>query len=79
MELTYRNMATSLAVASPMLVLCILLGAAGIFFLLPRASAGYLGAYAPGGEITSGFSDTRRTGTHRRDPAVRLGGHAHPD
>ena len=57
MEMTYRNMATSLAVASPILVLCILLGAAGIFFLLPRASAGYLGAYAPGGEITTGFSD----------------------
>ena len=57
MEPTYRNMATSLAVASPILVLCILLGAAGIFFLLPRASAGYLGAYAPGGEITTGFSD----------------------
>ena len=50
-------MATSLAVASPVLVLCILLGAAGIFFLLPRVSAGYLGAYAPGGEITTGFSD----------------------
>jgi len=57
MEMTYRNMAGSLAVASPILVLCILLGAAGIFFLLPRASAGYLGAYAPGGEITTGFSD----------------------
>ena len=56
--LTYRNMATSLAVASPVLVLCILLGAAGIFFLLPRVSAGYLGAYAPSGEITTGFSDT---------------------
>lgn len=57
MEMTYRNMAGSLAVASPILVLCILLGGAGIFFLLPRASAGYLGAYAPGGEITTGFSD----------------------
>ena len=57
MGMTYRNMATSLAVASPILVLCILLGAAAIFFLLPRASAGYLGAYAPGGEITTGFSD----------------------
>jgi hypothetical protein len=38
MGLTYRKMATSLAVASPALVLCILLGAAAIFFLLPRAS-----------------------------------------
>ena len=59
---SYRNMATSLAVASPVLVLCILLGATGIFFLLPRVSAGYLGAYAPGGEITSGFSDTVELG-----------------
>ena len=54
--------ATSLAVASPVLVLCILLGAAAIFFLLPRASAGYLGAYAPGGEISTGFSDTVELG-----------------
>jgi transglutaminase-like putative cysteine protease len=56
--LSYRSMATSLAVASPVLVLCILVGAAVIFFVLPRASAGYLGAYAPGGEISTGFSDT---------------------
>jgi protein-glutamine gamma-glutamyltransferase len=60
--LTSRNMATSLAVASPVLVLCILLGAAAIFFLLPRASAGYLGAYAPGGEISTGFGDTVELG-----------------
>ena len=55
-------MATSLALASPVLVLCILLGAAAIFFLLPRVSAGYLGAYAPGGEISTGFSDTVELG-----------------
>ncbi len=60
--MTNRNLATSLAVASPVLVLCILLGAAAIFFLLPRASAGYLGAYAPGGEISTGFSDTVELG-----------------
>ncbi len=59
---TYKNMATSLAVVSPVLVLCILLGAAAIFFLLPRASAGYLGAYAPGGEISTGFGDTVELG-----------------
>ncbi len=59
---TYRNLATSLAVASPVLVLGILLSAAAIFFLLPRASAGYLGAYAPGGEISTGFSDTVELG-----------------
>ena len=60
--LTYRNMATSLAVVSPVLVICILLGAGGIFFLLPRVSAGYMGAYAPGGEISTGFSDTVELG-----------------
>jgi transglutaminase-like putative cysteine protease len=59
---TYKNMATSLAVVSPVLVLCILLGATAIFFLLPRASAGYLGAYAPGGEISTGFGDTVELG-----------------
>jgi protein-glutamine gamma-glutamyltransferase len=62
MSLTQRSLATSLAVASPVLVLCILLGAATIFFLLPRASAGYLGAYAPGGEISTGFGDTVELG-----------------
>ena len=60
--LAYRKIATSLAVASPILVLCILLGAAAIFFLLPRASGGYLGAYAPGGEISTGFGDTVELG-----------------
>ncbi|MGH9537184.1 MAG: DUF3488 and transglutaminase-like domain-containing protein, partial [Terriglobales bacterium] len=52
-----RNLAISLLVASPVLVLCILAGAAVIFFLLPRVSGGYLSAYAPSGEITTGFSD----------------------
>ncbi len=56
-EVTSRNIATSLAIASPILVLCILVGAVAIFFLLPRVSAGYLSAYAPGGEISTGFSD----------------------
>ena len=56
-EATSRNIATSLAIASPILVLCILVGAAAIFFVLPRVSAGYLSAYAPGGEISTGFSD----------------------
>ena len=56
-DLTSRRMATSLAIASPVLVLCILAGATAIFFVLPRVSAGYLSAYAPGGEIAAGFSD----------------------
>ncbi len=56
-ELSSRGLATSLAVVSPVLALCILLGATGIFFLLPRVSGGYLSAYAPSGEISTGFSD----------------------
>src|SRR5437667_8709405 len=55
-------MAFSLAGASPVFVLLILLGAAGIFFLLPRISAGYFSAYAPGGELTTGFSDRVQLG-----------------
>jgi hypothetical protein len=61
-ELAHRRMAFSLAGMSPVLVLFILLGAAGIFFLLPRISAGYLSAYAPGGELATGFSDRVQLG-----------------
>src|SRR4029077_17293749 len=56
-QLTSRSLAASLAMASPLLVLCILGGAAAIFFVLPRVSAGYLSAYPPNGEISTGFSD----------------------
>src|SRR5947207_15347753 len=61
-ELAHRYMAFSLAGASPVLVLLILLGAAGIFFPLPGISAGYFSAYAPGGELTTGFSDRVQLG-----------------
>ena len=40
-----------------MMVLLILMGAALIFFVLPRMSAGYLNAYAARNELTIGFSD----------------------
>lgn len=56
-QLAYRHMAFSLAGASPVLVLFILMGGAMIFFLLPRISAGYLSGYAPGRELSTGFSD----------------------
>jgi protein-glutamine gamma-glutamyltransferase len=52
-----RHMAFWLTGASPALVLFISLGAAAIFFVLPRVSAGYLSAYAPGSELSTGFSD----------------------
>jgi hypothetical protein len=53
----YRQMAFSIAVVTPGIVLCILLGAGGIFFLLPRISTGYLNAYAPGSDLSTGFAD----------------------
>ena len=59
----YRHMAFSLAGASPVIVLFILLGAAGIFFVLPRFSAGYLSAYSPSNELTTGFSDHVQLGS----------------
>ena len=52
-----QKMGMALAGLTPTLVLVILLLAGGIFFALPRISAGYLSAYAPAGELATGFSD----------------------
>jgi protein-glutamine gamma-glutamyltransferase len=56
-RLTYRRMAFFLAGTSPVLVLLILAGASAIFFLLPRMSVGYLGSFAGGSDMATGFSD----------------------
>jgi len=61
-ELACRRMGLSVAGLSPALVILILLGAAAIFFLLPRVSSGYLSAYAPGTDIATGFSDEVQLG-----------------
>ncbi|HTW57218.1 MAG TPA: DUF3488 and transglutaminase-like domain-containing protein [Terriglobales bacterium] len=53
----HRNLAFSLLLTSPALVLMILAGGALVFFLLPRMSAGYLGGYSFGTDFSSGFSD----------------------
>jgi len=58
----YRSMAWSLTVIVPALVVLILLGASVVFFILPRISSGYLSAYAPSHELTSGFSDRVQLG-----------------
>jgi transglutaminase-like putative cysteine protease len=42
--------------------LMILAGAAGAFFLLPRMSAGYLGGYSFGTDLSTGFSDRVQLG-----------------
>jgi transglutaminase-like putative cysteine protease len=58
----HRHLAFSLARITPALVMMILLGAAGMFFLLPRMSAGYLGGYSFGTDISTGFSDRVQLG-----------------
>ncbi|MCI0356261.1 MAG: DUF3488 and transglutaminase-like domain-containing protein [Acidobacteria bacterium] len=57
-----RRMAWSLSTTAALLMLAIIVGAAGIFFVLPRVSAGYLSRYAPRSQFTSGFSDDVRLG-----------------
>ncbi|MGH9601730.1 MAG: transglutaminase TgpA family protein [Terriglobales bacterium] len=57
-----RRMAWSLSTTAALLMVTIILGATGIFFMLPRVSAGYLSRYAPRSQFTSGFSDDVRLG-----------------
>ncbi len=57
-----RQLAFSLARVTPGLVLMILVGAGGMFFLLPRMSAGYLGGYSFGTDFSTGFSDRVQLG-----------------
>jgi protein-glutamine gamma-glutamyltransferase len=57
-----RHLAFSLARMTPALVLMILAGAAAVFFLLPRMSAGYLGGYSYGTDLSTGFSDRVQLG-----------------
>ena len=52
-----RRLGLSLLGATPVLVLCILLGAGAIFFLLPRLSGGFLSAYSSTGDVSTGFSN----------------------
>jgi transglutaminase-like putative cysteine protease len=61
-DLAYGRMAFSLAGASPVLAFLIMLGAAAIFFVLPRISNGYLSTFARSREITTGFSDRVQLG-----------------
>src|ERR1700692_706365 len=53
----HRHLSFALARLAPALVLMTLLGATVVFFLLPRMSAGYLGSYSFGTDLSTGFSD----------------------
>jgi hypothetical protein len=58
----HRHMAFSLIRMAGVLMLMILAGATAVFFLLPRMSAGYLGAYSFGTDLSIGFSDRVQLG-----------------
>ena len=57
-----RSLGWWLVAAGPVFLILILLGGTAIFFFVPRVSTGYLGAYAPGGRLATGFSDSVRLG-----------------
>jgi len=61
-EHEHRHLAFSLARITPALVLMILAGASALFFLMPRMSAGYLGGYSFGTDLSTGFSDRVQLG-----------------
>jgi protein-glutamine gamma-glutamyltransferase len=58
----HRHLAFALGRIAPALMLMILIGAAVVFFVLPRMSATYLGGYAFGTDLSSGFSDRVQLG-----------------
>ena len=53
----HRHLAFALARVAPGLMFMILIGGAVVFFLMPRMSAGYMGGYSFGTDLSSGFSD----------------------
>ncbi|HEV8525753.1 MAG TPA: DUF3488 and transglutaminase-like domain-containing protein [Terriglobales bacterium] len=57
-----RRLTRSLAAVAAGLTLATSLCAVGLFFLLPRLSAGYMSEYAPRNDLVSGFSDDVRLG-----------------
>ncbi|HEY1660062.1 MAG TPA: DUF3488 and transglutaminase-like domain-containing protein [Candidatus Sulfotelmatobacter sp.] len=60
----HRRMAFSLARVTPLLVLMILLGATAMFFVMPRRmSAGFLGNYTFGTDLSTGFSERVQLGS----------------
>ena len=53
----HRKLSFAIASLAPVLLLLIFIGAAGIFFLLPRVSAGFMSAETGANDISTGFSD----------------------
>jgi transglutaminase-like putative cysteine protease len=53
----HRKLSFAIVTMAPVLLILIFLGGAGIFFLLPRVSAGFMTTENGGNDITTGFSD----------------------
>jgi protein-glutamine gamma-glutamyltransferase len=53
----YRKLSFAILGIAPILLVLIFMGAAVVFFLLPRVSAGYLSAYTSANDLSTGFSD----------------------
>ena len=53
----HRKLSFAIVAIAPVLLVLILVGAAGIFFLLPRVSARFMSAETGANDITTGFSD----------------------
>src|SRR5262249_29960493 len=54
---TEKYLSLSLSSLGGLMVLGIVLASAGLFFILPRFTAGYLSGYAPRNDLATGFSD----------------------
>lgn len=59
----HRRMGFALVGISPLILTVVLVGAAAIFFALPRVSSRYLSSYATTSELLTGFSDHVQLGT----------------
>ena len=57
-----KTFGRSLSLFGVLMVFAIVAGAALIFFVLPRVSAGYLTAFAPRNDLVTGFSENVRLG-----------------
>jgi transglutaminase-like putative cysteine protease len=53
----HRKLSFTLLLVAPVLLLFIFVGGTGIFFLLPRVSAGFMSTESGANDITTGFSD----------------------
>ncbi|HEY1677280.1 MAG TPA: DUF3488 and transglutaminase-like domain-containing protein [Candidatus Sulfotelmatobacter sp.] len=58
----HRHLAFALAKIAPALMILILIAGTALFFIMPRMSAGYLGGYSFGTDLSSGFSDRVQLG-----------------